>query len=58
MERCREQKDMHMVFIDLGKAYEKIPRTVMWLALEQYKVRTKYSTTDLEEATKVVSTRS
>jgi hypothetical protein len=34
MERCREQKkDMHMIFIDLEKAYDKISRNVMWWAL-------------------------
>ena len=45
MERYREQKkDLYMVFIDLEKAYDKIPRNVMWWALEKHKVPTKYIT--------------
>jgi hypothetical protein len=31
MERHREQKkDLHMIFIDLEKAYDKISRNIMW----------------------------
>jgi hypothetical protein len=42
MERCREQKkDLHMIFIDLGKAYDKVARNVMWWALQKHKVSTK-----------------
>jgi hypothetical protein len=45
MERCREQKkDMHMIFIDLEKAYDKVPRNVMWWALQKHKVSSKYIT--------------
>ena len=35
---------MHMVFIDLEKAYDKVPRNVMWCVLEKHKVPTKYIT--------------
>jgi hypothetical protein len=45
MERCREQKkDMHMIFIDLEKAYDKVAMNVMWWALQKHKVSSKYIT--------------
>ena len=42
LERYREKKDLHMVFIDLERAYDRIPRNVMWWALDKHKVPTKY----------------
>jgi hypothetical protein len=29
MERYQEQKDLHVIFIDLKKAYDKIPRNII-----------------------------
>jgi Reverse transcriptase (RNA-dependent DNA polymerase) len=45
MERHREQKkDLHIIFIDLEKVYDKIPRNIMWWALKRKLVPTKYVT--------------
>ena len=57
MERFREQKkDLHMVFIDLKKAYDKIPINVMWWALDKHKVPSKYATLikDIESSSLVL----
>jgi hypothetical protein len=45
MERCSEQKkDLHMIFIDLAKDYDKVSRNVMWWALQKHRVSSKYIT--------------
>jgi hypothetical protein len=45
MERCRKQKKgLHMLFIDLEKAYDKVTTNVMWWALQKHKVSTKHIT--------------
>jgi hypothetical protein len=38
------KKDLHMIFIDLEKAYDKVTRNVMWWALQKHKVSSKYNT--------------
>jgi hypothetical protein len=45
MKRWREQKkDLHIIFIDLEKAYDKVLMNVMWWILQKYKVSSKYIT--------------
>jgi hypothetical protein len=45
MKRGREQKkELYMIFIDLEKAYDKMPRNVMWWVLQKHKVSSKYIT--------------
>ena len=45
IELFREQKkDLHLVFIDLEKVYDKISRNVMWWSLNKHKVSSKYVT--------------
>jgi Reverse transcriptase (RNA-dependent DNA polymerase) len=54
MKRHREQKDLHMIFIDLEKAYDKISRNIMWWALKRKLVPTKYVTLIKDMYTNVV----
>ena len=43
MERYREKKkDLHMIFIDLEKAYDRIPRDIIWWVLHKRGVTRKY----------------
>ena len=37
-----KKKDLHIVFIDLEKTYDKIPINIMWWGLDKQKVPTKY----------------
>jgi hypothetical protein len=43
MERYREQKkDLHIVFTELDKAYDKVSSNIMWWVLQKHKVSIKY----------------
>jgi hypothetical protein len=45
MEKYRtNKKDLHMVFIDLEKAYDRVPRNIVWWALAKHGVSSQYIT--------------
>jgi hypothetical protein len=37
-----KKKDLHTIFIDLEKTYDKIPINIMWWGLDKHKFSTKY----------------
>lgn len=37
-----EQQELHLIFIDLKKAYDRPPREIFWKALEKKNVRIAY----------------
>jgi Reverse transcriptase (RNA-dependent DNA polymerase) len=56
MERHWEQKkDLHMIFIDLEKSYDKILRNIMWWTLKRKLVPTKYVTLIKDMYTNIVT---
>jgi Reverse transcriptase (RNA-dependent DNA polymerase) len=56
MKRHREQnKNLHMIFIDLEKTYDKISRNIMWWALKRKLVITNYVTIIKDMYTNVVT---
>jgi Reverse transcriptase (RNA-dependent DNA polymerase) len=56
MKRYREHKnDLHMIFIDLKKTYDKISRNIMWYALEKKQVPIKYVALIKDMYTDIVS---
>ena len=57
MEKFREkQRDLHMVFIDLEKAYDRVPRQEVWRSLREKMVPEKYVRL-IQEMYRNVSTR-
>ncbi|XP_037801351.1 uncharacterized protein LOC119596258 [Penaeus monodon] len=57
MEKCQEkQRVLHMVFIDLEKAYDRVPRQEVWRGLREREVQENYVRM-IQECYKDVATR-
>jgi hypothetical protein len=55
MKRYQEHNDLHMIFIDLEKAYDKILKNITWWALNRKLIPTKYVTLIKDMYTNVVT---
>ena len=43
MEKCREgQRELHCVFVNLDKAYDRVPREELWYCMRKSRTAEKY----------------